>query len=228
MPIECCGGLLVLFVIVSVLVSSIFPPNPDRGPRPAGLYVRSKGRGCALGFPAAIFGFFAFMFRADNYEELALGRKADVVAGGMFATAFLLIRLAHPPPRPRRWKYVTALGVVLVWAGVSGPLIYLHQLVAEIRFSPTHVVVFQVQRTFLALSDYKRDCGSFPPDDLGLKALCENPGVKGWRGPYLDPRDLVDGWGNAIRYGMRDGRFAVWSCGKDSVSETGDDILYAE
>ena len=40
-----------------------------------------------------------------------------------------------------------------------------------------------------ALGSFRLDCGRYPTDGEGLDALFQNPGIKGWSGPYI-PHDL--------------------------------------
>jgi hypothetical protein len=186
--------------------------------------------GLTLALLASFFGFFALWFRADTDEELALGRMADTAVGVMFAVAFLFARL--PPPSVYRlgWRYRTALGMALVWAGTGGPLLFLHAAVARVRFVVPRrsITLNRVKMAHLAMDDYMRDCGTMPPEGRGLEPLLRDPGVQGWSGPYLETDDLTDMWGNPIRYGTRDGRPCVWSSGPDGGSGTDDDIVSAQ
>jgi type II secretion system protein G len=52
----------------------------------------------------------------------------------------------------------------------------------------------------LAVHLYKNDVGSFPSPAQGLKALRENPGVAGWKGPYLRQDVPLDPWGRPFIY----------------------------
>jgi type II secretion system protein G len=57
----------------------------------------------------------------------------------------------------------------------------------------------QVQAIREALEMYRRDCGEYPPVSGGLDALTEDPGVEGWRGPYLKSVPL-DPWQQSYLY----------------------------
>jgi type II secretion system protein G len=46
----------------------------------------------------------------------------------------------------------------------------------------------------LALSSYRRDVGSYPTSEQGLRALLVDSGVRGWAGPYVRG-DSPLGWG---------------------------------
>jgi general secretion pathway protein G len=51
-----------------------------------------------------------------------------------------------------------------------------------------------------AVERYKADCGDYPAASDGLKALVFNPGVKGWKGPYLQKDVPLDPWGRPYVY----------------------------
>ncbi len=49
---------------------------------------------------------------------------------------------------------------------------------------------------------YKVHNNKFPTTDQGLQALLKDPGTdsKRWRGPYADPQEVKDPWGNDYGY----------------------------
>jgi general secretion pathway protein G len=59
----------------------------------------------------------------------------------------------------------------------------------------------QIGEFMTALGVYKLDTGTYPPTEVGLKALRVKPeGVNGWAGPYL-PKDIpLDPWGHPYQY----------------------------
>lgn len=74
--------------------------------------------------------------------------------------------------------------------------------------------------------------GRYPEE---LKELTEKPDdeveVEKWKGPYIeDPNKLTDAWGHEFQYLGNDeakaneGRYDLWSMGKDGESDTDDDI----
>ena len=76
---------------------------------------------------------------------------------------------------------------------------------------------------------YRKDCGSFPSQEQGLDAMMKNPGIVGWKGPYLDDNEIVDSWGNQLRFKINDnGAVVVWSIGPDGTDGTDDDIRSSE
>jgi len=75
----------------------------------------------------------------------------------------------------------------------------------------------------VALKRYDVDCAALPTTAQGLSALATDPGVKGWRGPYV-ASIAVDPWGAPYRYELVSGGFRVVSAGPDGKHGTLDDI----
>lgn len=80
----------------------------------------------------------------------------------------------------------------------------------------------------LALDLFEQDVGRYPTSDEGLAALVDNPGVTGWRGPYLKGGLQKDPWGNDYSY-SRDpdsaNHYILSSVGPDGEAGTDDDIV---
>jgi len=79
----------------------------------------------------------------------------------------------------------------------------------------------QISTFITALDVYRLDTGQLPATAQGLQALRHNPGVKGWRGPYL-PLDIpLDPWKREYQY-RRDayGKAEVLSFGPKSDSNS--------
>jgi ubiquinone/menaquinone biosynthesis C-methylase UbiE len=171
---------------------------------------------------AGIMFFFGAMARIDSHEELIEYRVWDVVVGLMFAVSFVLAR--EVKPGRRRTTVVVAF---VIWLLVSGVLVSWHefQVYARTTGAEHAMTDYRIRETYKALTAYSTDCGSFPSDEKGLDALRENPGLTQWNGPYI-PYDepLTDAWGHRLQYALRDNKPVVWSCGKDGISGTEDDI----
>jgi type II secretion system protein G len=75
----------------------------------------------------------------------------------------------------------------------------------------------QISAFITALDVYRLDTGELPTTTHGLQALRHNPGVKGWRGPYL-PTDIpLDPWKREYQYRRYgDGKAEVLSFGPKS------------
>ena len=170
--------------------------------------------------------FFALMARIDSHEELIHIRVMDVVIGLILAASFALAR--EPKPVPRR---VTVSVALVIWLLASGLLLLWHEFQVYARTSAAEhgITVGRIVQAYEALARYSEDCGEFPSQTQGLSALLENPGRAQWEGPYTpDERAICDSWGRRLLYRLRDNRPVVWSCGKDGISGTPDDITVNE
>jgi len=77
----------------------------------------------------------------------------------------------------------------------------------------------------VALRQFHRDCGRFPETDEGLAALLINPGLDGWRGPYIIELK-PDPWQRAFSYAREgDDGFILRSAGPDGVPGSDADII---
>jgi hypothetical protein len=88
----------------------------------------------------------------------------------------------------------------------------------------------QTQETLQTLKNtisiYQLDIGEIPKDQQWPSALLTNPGVKDWKGPYLNQKiSLTDEWGTPIRYEARQDNYSLSSAGPDKQFGTPDDIL---
>lgn len=78
-----------------------------------------------------------------------------------------------------------------------------------------------VLRTALELLN--RDCRRFPTAEESLRALVRDPGIPGWKGPYIE--DLKpDPWQTHYYYALSNGIPLLVSAGPDTVVGTSDDI----
>jgi general secretion pathway protein G len=75
---------------------------------------------------------------------------------------------------------------------------------------------------------FEVDVGRYPTTAEGLAALHEDPGSKGWKGPYLKREVPKDPWGRSYGYrspGEHNKQgFDVWSSGEDGEEGTEDDV----
>jgi general secretion pathway protein G len=82
----------------------------------------------------------------------------------------------------------------------------------------------QIESFDLALTQYYMDCGDYPSQDDGLKALFQKPsggeGAEGWDGPYLQKSLPKDPWRRDYIYakpGPNDSPYGVSSLGADGL-----------
>lgn len=76
----------------------------------------------------------------------------------------------------------------------------------------------------IALTHFTSDCKRAPTDDEGLNALLDNPGLFGWKAPYVTLL-RPDPWGHWFVYhSTGSNSWAVLSVGPDGKEGTADDV----
>jgi general secretion pathway protein G len=178
-------------------------------------------RFCGLGLLAVSMNLscFTLWFRIDTPEDRALLWVWDPLLGLLFAAAVLFLRDGG------RSKWATFAQAVAAWVFVSGFCLLWHETQVRVRWTmPRTLAQTRVRLAQVALYEYARDCGGFPPQEKGLAALHTNPAVPGWAGPYIRAEDLTDPWGSPLEYRVHGNRVEVWSNGRDGKSGTEDDI----
>ena len=137
-----------------------------------------------------------------------------VISGGLAAraglSAVLTPRLKHYLNGKRRAKHDAAgdagftllellvvMGIMAMLAAVSYPIITGRMATARINIAKT-----QISQIVTALELYALDTGTFPPQQVGLAGLLQQPtNTPAWRGPYLKKADgLTDPWGRPYNY----------------------------
>jgi hypothetical protein len=91
--------------------------------------------GVCVGVYALVNVFFASMFRMDTAGELPWVLRMDMVVGAATALATLLCRIPAPGQGTARWHAWTAITAALLWAAVSGGLMWIHYEQYRIRSS---------------------------------------------------------------------------------------------
>jgi len=80
----------------------------------------------------------------------------------------------------------------------------------------------------LALDLFEQDVGRYPTTEEGLAVLVDDPGIEGWKGPYLKGGLKPDPWGTPYSYVNSPeelGQYVLGSAGPDRRSGTSDDIV---
>jgi hypothetical protein len=80
-----------------------------------------------------------------------------------------------------------------------------------------------------AFSEFARDTGVYPTDQMGFAVLIENPGLPGWKGPYIKDKTLpiLDRWGQPLKYILKKSQNSgnifseIHSSGPDRVYQEG-------
>jgi general secretion pathway protein G len=79
----------------------------------------------------------------------------------------------------------------------------------------------QIRALSSALELYFLDNGGYPPPQVGLPALLQQPaGAPRWRGPYLRKADgLIDPWGRPYiyRFPGQHGELDIYTLGRDNA-----------
>lgn len=86
-----------------------------------------------------------------------------------------------------------------------------------------------------AFFKFAKDTGIFPTNEMGFSILIEDPGLPGWKGPYISEKTLpiLDRWGGKIRYSLKKAPNSgnifgeIHSDGPDRIDSgdsTGDDL----
>ncbi len=128
-------------------------------------------------------------------------------------------RRVGPGRRGERGFTLIELLVVLVILGLlaalAGP-----RVLGYLGGARSDAARLQLQSLEQALDLYRLDTGTYPTTQQGLQALIRDPGVRGWRGPYLDAGSVpLDPWGRPYVYrspGER-GLFDLFSLGADGA-----------
>jgi hypothetical protein len=80
------------------------------------------------------------------------------------------------------------------------------------------------QKHLAALQKYRRDVGQLPPSSTNLSGyLEENPGVLGWKGPYLPRGECRGPWGEEVVLKVTEDSAILQSAGPDEEWGTTDD-----
>lgn len=135
--------------------------------------------------------------------------------------------------RPRRRAGVQAgftliellivLAILVLLASLAAP-----QVLRYFGRARTEMAKVQINAISSAIEAYALDNGAYPPPQVGLVALIQQPSsARRWNGPYLKKSEgLVDPWGRPYRYRVpgRASAFEVFTLGRDNApGGTGED-----
>ena len=120
-------------------------------------------------------------------------------------------------PAPAAGFTLLELLVVVVIIGLLAGFVA-PRYFGQVGKSEVNVAKAQIDALEKALDQYRLDIGSYPSNELGLKALVERPASEPkWAGPYLRKAVPLDPWGKPYVYQVpgEKGDFDLVSYGKD-------------
>lgn len=120
-------------------------------------------------------------------------------------------------------ELLVVLAILSLFAALAAP-----QVLRYLGSARSGTAKTQIANFVSAVELYYLDVGSYPPQDLGLKALVEAPPqAPGWKGPYVKKASaLNDPWGRPYVYRQpgQHGAFEILSLGSDGqAGGEGDD-----
>jgi general secretion pathway protein G len=120
-------------------------------------------------------------------------------------------------------ELLIVLGILALLAALTAP-----QVLRYLGKARTETAKIQINAISSALELYALDNGTYPPPQVGLRALVQQPdGATRWNGPYLKKAEgLIDPWGRPYRYRVpgRAGPFDVFTLGRENADGgTGED-----
>ena len=118
------------------------------------------------------------------------------------------------------------LGAAFIVLAVVGAVLVkrVNRAVEDDRPYPHYSALRSLNHLATALGRYRFHVGAYPTEAQGLKALIEDPGEKGWLGPYIVQLKR-DPWGTPYVYAVKpDGSPDVFTAGPDLKHGTPDDL----
>lgn len=154
-------------------------------------------------------------FKQRKRDREQIRREAERRKQQIVAEAFLVGR------RPGIILFMV-IGMIVLGALLIGR----SRMISPGAFSPDRPGVAQREADVLltAVERFRLDCGRHPSVGEGLHALLRDPGVAGWRGPYI--RLLrPDPWHKPYVFRVEATNAIVRSRGPDGIEGTPDDIV---
>jgi general secretion pathway protein G len=113
-------------------------------------------------------------------------------------------------------EVMVVTGIIAMLASVAIPYFLDQREKARIQFTRA-----QIQQISTALELYALDVGTFPPQQVGLAGLTQQPtNTPAWRGPYLRKAEgLTDPWGRPYNYKFpgANGQPEVYTVASDKI-----------
>ncbi len=113
-------------------------------------------------------------------------------------------------------ELLVVLGIIALLATIAGP-----QVLRYLGKARTDTARAQISAVATALELYALDNSTYPPAQVGLGALMQQPpGTTRWKGPYLRSADgLIDPWGRPYQYRFpgKNGQPEIFTLGRDNA-----------
>lgn len=131
------------------------------------------------------------------------------------------------PSQSRRGFTLVEMLLVVVIIGVLAGMVVLHLAGRSQEARVTRAEADIRGQLSLALDLFEQDAGRYPSSDEGLQVLVEDPGLAGWKGPYLKGGLKPDPWDTPYIYTLDADdplQYVLSSAGPDLTPGTEDDI----
>lgn len=110
-------------------------------------------------------------------------------------------------------ELLVVIVILSVLASIVAPRLYNQIDLSKWNTTKTKMVPIET-----SIGAYLLNCGELP---MSLYDLLTDPGIAGWAGPYLTPKQIIDPWGFEyvyVRQGtVHPGSYDLISYGKDGV-----------
>lgn len=115
-------------------------------------------------------------------------------------------------------ELMVVITILALLGGIVAP-----RVIGRLRQAKPQKAAMDIKNISTALDMYAADNGDYPTTEQGLEALIRKPTTPpepmNWNGPYVDPTDFKDPWGNKYIYvypGTHEGYdFDLYSYGSD-------------
>ncbi len=115
-------------------------------------------------------------------------------------------------------ELMVVIAILALLGGVVAP-----RVISRLRQAKPQKAAIDIKNISVALDMYAADNGEYPTTEQGLDALIRRPTSPpepmNWNGPYVDPTDFRDPWGNRYVYVYPSNRegydFELYSYGAD-------------
>lgn len=147
-------------------------------------------------YPLTIIGGFLFSY----FVEIIPLTMEPLLYEKLFARFQRKGLMKEAPSKKRIWTAVVIANLFTFILGL-GITSYLRSEGYIGTQSLSQAAKVQIRVLSISLDEFRRNTGRYPTTEEGLNVLFDNPGIKGWSGPYLKKRTILkDPWRVAFYY----------------------------